>query len=223
MFALFRRLQRQIFIWLYSLSRGIKRDLAVKYFPHERPNTARRKMKFEIAIRPRLRQRLRKLHPDDRSKFYSESELSAIKKYPKMPPFVPLIIILIGTWLTFFSGLSSESTERQLQVFAFQTNPMAGDRLPECVKRIGSRQTADQRFPNESFETPSPYFKLKSNTLSQKTEEKRKFIKNEIIAPLKKKLLGFCFLASFPTGRRCVTDAVPAVSLWSMWMVWTIY
>ena len=53
-------------------------------------------------------------------------------------------------------------------------------------------------------------------------DEKREFIKNEIIAPLKKKLLGFCFLASFPKGRRCVTDAVPAVSLWSMLMVWTI-
>ena len=45
-----------------------KRDLTVRYFPQERPNTARRKLKFEIAIRPRLRQRLRKLQPDDRSK-----------------------------------------------------------------------------------------------------------------------------------------------------------
>ena len=140
-----------------------KRDLAVRYFPHVRPDTARRKLKFEIAIRPRLRQRLRKLHPDDRSKVYSESEILAIKKYPGVPPFVPLIIILIGTCLTFYSGLSSESAEQQLPVCAFQTNPMACDRLPKCAKRIGWRQTAEMRFSNESFETPSTYFTLESN------------------------------------------------------------
>ena len=139
-----------------------------------------------------------------------------------MPPFFPVIIILIETCLTFYSGFSSESAERKLPVCAFQTNPMAGDRLPKCAKRIGSRQTAQLRIPNESFETLSPYFTPETNTLSQKTEEKRKFIKNEIISPLKNKLLGFCFLASFLTSRRCVTDAVPAISLWSMWMVWTI-
>ena len=128
-----------------------KRDLAVRYFPHVRPDTARRKLKSEIAIRPGLRQRLRKLQPDDRSKVYSESEILAIKKYPGVPPFVPLIIILIGTCLTFYSGLSSESAERQLPVCAFQTNPMACDRLPECVKRIVSRQTAGMCISNKSF------------------------------------------------------------------------
>ena len=148
MFALFRRLQRQIFIWLYSLSRGIKRDLAVKYFPHERPDTASRKLMFEIAIRPRLRQRLRKLQPDDRSKVYSESEISAIRKYPGVQPFVPLIIFMIETCLTFYSELPSESAERQIPVCAFQTNPMACDRLPKCAKRIGSRQTAELRISN---------------------------------------------------------------------------
>ena len=163
MFALVKRLQRQIFIWLYSLSRGIKRDLAVQYFPHVRPDTTRRKLKFEIAIRPRLRQHLRKLQPDDCSKFYSESEISAIKKYPRVPSFVPLIIFLIETCLTFYSGLSSESAERQLTVCAFQTNPMACDRLPKCVKRIESRKTAELRFPNESFETPSPSITLEAN------------------------------------------------------------
>ena len=45
-----------------------KQYLAVRYFPQERPNTARRKLKFEIAIRPRLRQRLRKLQPNELSK-----------------------------------------------------------------------------------------------------------------------------------------------------------
>ena len=163
MFALVKRLQRQIFIWLYSLSRGIKRDLAVQYFPHVRPDTTRRKLKFEIAIRPRLRQHLRKLQPDDCSKFYSESEISAIKKYPRVPSFVPLIIFLIETCLTFYSGLSSESAERQLTVCAFQTNPMACDRLPKCAKRIGWHQTAELRFPNESFETPSPSITLEAN------------------------------------------------------------
>ena len=140
-----------------------KRDLAVRYFPHEHPDTTRRKLKFEIAIRPRLRQRLRRIQPDDRSKIYSESEILAIKKYPGVPPFVPLIIILIGTCLTFYSELSSESAERQLSVCASQTNPMACDRLPKCAKRIGWRQTAEMRFSNESFETPSTYFTLESN------------------------------------------------------------
>jgi hypothetical protein len=140
-----------------------KRDLAVRYFPHERPDTARRKLKFEIAIRPRLRQHLRKLQPNELSKFFSESEISAIEKYPGVPPFVPLIIFLIETCLTFYSGLSSESTERQIPVCAFQTNPMACDRLPKCAKRIGWRQTAELRFPNESFETPSPYFTPETN------------------------------------------------------------
>jgi hypothetical protein len=140
-----------------------KRDLAVRYFPHERPDTARRKLKFEIAIRPRLRQHLRKLQPNELSKFFSESEISAIEKYPGVPPFVSLIIFLIETCLTFYSGLSSESTERQIPVCAFQTNPMACDRLPKCAKRIGWRQTAELRFPNESFETPSPYFTPETN------------------------------------------------------------
>ena len=140
-----------------------KRDLAVRYFPHVRPDTARRKLKFEIAIRPRLRQRLRKLQPDDRSKVYSESEISAIKKYPGVSSFVPVIIILIETCLTFYSGLSSESAERQLPVCAFQTDPMAGDRFPKCAKRIRWHQTAELRFPNESFETPSPSITLESN------------------------------------------------------------
>src|SRR5574344_1849150 len=98
-----------------------KRDLAVRYFPHERPDTARRKLKFEIAIRPRLRQRFRKLQPNELSKFYSESEILAIKKYPGVPPFVSLIIFLIETCLTFYSGLSSESTEQQLPECAYQT------------------------------------------------------------------------------------------------------
>ena len=160
MFALVNRLQRQIFIWLYSLSRGIKRDLAVRYFPHVRPDTARRKLKSEIAIRPGLRQRLRKLQPDDRSKVYSESEISAIKKYPGVSSFVPVIIILIETCLTFYSGLSSESAERQLPVCAFQTDPMAGDRFPKFAKRIRWRQTAELRSPNESFEMPSPSITL---------------------------------------------------------------
>jgi hypothetical protein len=62
-----------------------KRDLAVRYFPHERTDTARRKLKFEIAIRPRLRQRLRKLQPDDCSKFYSYSEIVTIEKYLGLP------------------------------------------------------------------------------------------------------------------------------------------
>jgi hypothetical protein len=140
-----------------------KLDLAVRYFPHERPNTARRKLKFEIAIRPRLRQRLRKLQPDDRSKVYSESEISAIRKYPGVQPFVPLIIFLIETCLTFYSWLSSKSAERQIPVCAIQTNPMACDRLPKCAKRIGWRQTAELRFPNESFETPSPSITLDTN------------------------------------------------------------
>ena len=43
-----------------------------------------------------------------------------------------------------------------------------------------------------------------------KTEETRKLIKNEQIAPLKKQLPGFCFLASFPSGHRRVADAVPS-------------
>ena len=145
-----------------------KRDLAVRYFPHVRPDTARRKLKFEIAIRPRLRQRLRKLQPDDRSKVYSESEISAIKKYPGVPPFVPVIIILIGTCPTFYSRLSSESAERQLPVCAFQTDPMAGDRFPKCAKRIRWHQTAELRFPNESFETPGLSVILESN--SRKTK-----------------------------------------------------
>src|SRR5574344_344863 len=140
-----------------------KRDLAVRYFPQERPDTARRKLKFEIAIRPRLRQRLRKLQPNDLSKFFSESEISAIKKYPGVPPFVSVIIILIETCLTFYSGLSSESAERKLQVFAFQTNPMACDRLPKCAKRIEWRQTAEMRISNESFDMPSPSITLESN------------------------------------------------------------
>ena len=140
-----------------------KRDLAGRHFTHERPDTARQKLKFEIAIRPRLRQHLRKLQPDDRSKVYSESEISAIKNHQGVPPFVPVIIILIGTCLTFYSRLPSEYAERQLPVCAFQTNPMACDRLPKCAKRIGWRQTAELRFPNESFETLSPYFTLKSN------------------------------------------------------------
>ena len=37
---------------------------------------------------------------------------------------------------------------------------MAGDRLPKCAKRIESRQTAELRFPNESFETPLPSITL---------------------------------------------------------------
>src|SRR5574344_2728297 len=143
-----------------------KRDLAVRYFPHERPDTARRKLKFEIAIRPRLRQRFKKLQPNELSKFYSESEILAIKKYPGVPPFVSLIIFLIETCLTFYSGLSSESTERQIPVCAFQTNPMACERLPKCAKRIGWRQTAELRFPNKSFETPSPSITLESNLLT---------------------------------------------------------
>ena len=140
-----------------------KRVLAVRYFPYERLNTAQRKLKFEIAIRLRLRQRLRKLQPNDRSKVYSESEISAIKKYPGVSPFVPLIIILIETCLTLYSWLSSESAEQQIPVCAFQTNPMAGDRLPKCAKRIEWRQTAELRFPNESFETPSPSITLETN------------------------------------------------------------
>jgi hypothetical protein len=140
-----------------------KRDLAVRYFPQEHPNKALRKLKFKIAIRPRLRQSLRKLQPDDRSKFFSESGISAIKKYSGVPPFVSVIIILIETCLTFFSWLPYESAERQLPVCAFQTNPMACDRLPKCTKRIRWRQTAELRFPNESFETPSPYFTPETN------------------------------------------------------------
>lgn len=140
-----------------------KRDLAVRYFPQEPPNTAQRKLKFEIAIRPRLRQLLRKLQPDDCSKVYSESEISAIKKYPGVQPFIPLIIILIEICLTFYSGFSSESVQRQLQVCAFQTNPMACDRLPKCAKRIGWRQTAEMRISNESLETLSPSITLESN------------------------------------------------------------
>jgi hypothetical protein len=140
-----------------------KQDLAVRYFPQERPNTARWKLKFEIAIRPHLRQRLRKLYPDDRSKFFSDSGISAIKKYPGVQPFFPLIIFLIETCITFYSRLSSESAQRQLQVCAFQTNPMACDRLPKCAKRIVSRQTAEMRISNESFETPSPYFTPETN------------------------------------------------------------
>jgi hypothetical protein len=108
-----------------------KRDIAVQYFPHERPDTARRKLKFEIAIRPGLRQRLKTQQSNDRSKVYSESEIETIKKYLGVPHFVPRIIILIETCLTFYSGLSSESAQRQLSVCAFQTNPMAGDRLPK--------------------------------------------------------------------------------------------
>ena len=140
-----------------------KQYLAVRYFPQERPNTARRKLKFEIDIRPRLRQHLRKLQPDELSKFFNESEISAIKKYPGVPPFVSVIIILIETCLTFYSGLPSESAERQLPVCAFQTNPMACDRLPKCAKRIGWCQTAEMRISNESFETPSSYFTLETN------------------------------------------------------------
>jgi hypothetical protein len=140
-----------------------KRVLAVRYFPYERLNTAQRKLKFEIAIRLRLRQRLRKLQPNDRSKVYSESEISAIKKYPGVSPFVPLIIILIETCLTLYSWLSSESAERQIPVCAFQTNPMAGDRLPECAKRIDSSQTAEPYTSNKSFETLSSSTTLKTN------------------------------------------------------------
>src|SRR5574344_724375 len=110
-----------------------KRDLAVRYFPQEPPDTAQRKLKFEIAIRPRLRQRLRKLQPDERSKVFSESEISAMEKYPGVLPSVPVIIFLIETCLTFFSWLPSESAERKLQVCVFQTNPIAGDRLPKCA------------------------------------------------------------------------------------------
>ena len=137
-------------------------------FPDERPDTARRKLKFEIAIRPGLRQRLKTLQPNDRSKVYSESEIETIKKYLGVPSLVQLIMILIGTWLTFYSGLPSEFAQRQIPVCAFQTNPMAGDRLPKCAKRIGWRQTAELRISNESFETPSPFITLESNTLSQK-------------------------------------------------------
>ena len=140
-----------------------KRDIAVRYLPHERPDTARRKLKFEIAIRQGLRQHLKTLQSNDRSKVYSESEISAIKKYPGVPPFVTLIIILIETCLTFYSGLPSESTERQIPVCAFQTNPMACDRLPKCAKRIEWRQTAEPYTSNESFETPSPSITLESN------------------------------------------------------------
>ena len=145
-----------------------KRDLAVRYFPHVRPDTARRKLKFEIAIRPRLRQHLRKLQPNELSKFFSESEISAIEKSLGLPPFVTVILILIGTWLTFYSGLSSESAERQTLTCAFQTDPMAGDRFPKCAKRIGWHQTAELRFPNESFETPGLSVLLESN--SRKTK-----------------------------------------------------
>jgi hypothetical protein len=140
-----------------------KRNLAVTYFPPERPNTTRWKLKFEIAIRPRLRQRLRKLQPNELSKFFSESKISAIEKYLGVSPFVPVILILIETCLTFYSGLSSESAELQLQVCAFQTNPMACDRLPKCAKRIGWQQTAEPYTSNKSFETPSPYIILKTN------------------------------------------------------------
>src|SRR5574344_464870 len=131
-----------------------KRDLAVRYFPQERPNTARRKLKFEIAIRPRLRQRLRRLQAKDRSKVYSDSGIVNMEKYMGLPPFVPVIIFLIETCLTFFSWLPSESAEQQIPVCAFQTNPMACDRLPKCVKRIEWRQTAEMRISNESFEIP---------------------------------------------------------------------
>ena len=140
-----------------------KRNLTVRYFPQERPNTARRKLKFEIAIRPRLRQRLRKLQPNELSKFFSESKISAIEKYLGLPPFVSVIIILIGTCLTFYSWLPSESAQRQIPVCAFQTNPMACDRLPKCAKRIGWQQTAELRISNESFETPSPSITLETN------------------------------------------------------------
>src|SRR5574344_1758962 len=140
-----------------------KRDLAVRYFPHERPDTARRKLKFEIAIRPRLRQHLRKLQPNELSKFFSESEISAIEKYLGVPPFVPVIIFLIERCLTFYSWLPSESAQRQLPVCAFQTNPMACDRLPKCAKRIGWRQAAELRISNESFETPSPSITPETN------------------------------------------------------------
>ena len=114
---------KQIFKWY----------LAVRYFSHKRPDTARWKLKFEIFIRPRLRQRFKKLKPNDHNKVYSESEIETIKKYPGVPPLVPVIIILIETCLNFYSVLSSKSAERQLPVCAFQTNPMACDRDRKSV------------------------------------------------------------------------------------------
>ncbi len=111
---------------------------------------------FEIAIRPRLRQRLRKLLPNNHSKVYSYAEISAIEKYLEMPPMVPVIIILIGTCITFYSGLSSESVERQAPVCAYQTNPLSCTRRTEEFKRIESSQTAGLRLSNESFEAEGP-------------------------------------------------------------------
>ncbi len=80
------------------------------------------------------------------------NKLYNIEKYLGVPPMVPVIIILTGTWITFYSGLSYESAERQAPVCAYQTNPLNCKRRAEEFKRIESSQTAGLRLSNESFE-----------------------------------------------------------------------
>ncbi len=65
---------------------------------------------------------------------------------------VLVIIILIWTWINFYSGLSSESVELQVPMCAYQTNPLSCTRRAEEFKRIESSQTVGLRLSNESFE-----------------------------------------------------------------------
>lgn len=85
------------------------------------------------------------------------------------------------------------------------------------VKKIGSQaEPCDRQRFHEIIDDTQVSLICKKIFLAMveyraaKTEEARKLIKNEQIAPLKKKLPGFCFLASFPSGHRCVADAVPS-------------
>ena len=85
------------------------------------------------------------------------------------------------------------------------------------VKKIGSQaEPCDRQRFHEIIDDKQVSLICKKIFLAMveyraaKTEETRKLIKNEQIAPLKKKLPGFCFLAHFPSGHRCVADAVPS-------------
>jgi hypothetical protein len=96
------------------------------------------------------------------------------------------------------------------------------------VKKIGSQaEPCDRQRFHEIIDDTQVSLICKKIFLAMveyraaKTEETRKLIKNEQIAPLKKQLPGFCFLASFPSGHRRVADAVPR-NYFLIWMKKTV-
>jgi hypothetical protein len=88
--------------------------------------------------------------------FFSESTFDIDLTYAHLSECIKLI----ESSQTAELSISNESNHHKQQNYAYQTNPMAGDRVPKCAKRIESRQTAELRFPNESFETSSPSITL---------------------------------------------------------------